>query len=148
MSMDPLITRNGQRVKVTTKNPVYDMSTEYTRPSVSGNPCLPNQGSDRTRARVEGSKNPRTGPGYHRKRTLQIKTYNVRTLSTTYKLQELNKELKFLRWDILGISEHKRKEEKELILQSGHLPYYVGTDNINQGGVGFLIHAMSYRSKA
>lgn len=121
------------------------MSTDDTRPSVSGNRCLPDQGSDRTRARVEGAKNPRSGSGYHRKRTLQIITYNVRTLSTTYKLQELEEELKFLRWDILGISEHKRKEEKELILQSGHLLYCVGTDNIHQGGVGFLIHKSHVR---
>lgn len=121
------------------------MSTEDTRPSVSGDPCLPNQGSDRTRARVEGAKNHRSGSGYHGKRTLQIITYNVRTLSTTYKLQELEEELKFLRWDILGISEHKRKEEIELILQSGHLLYYVGTDNINQGGVGFLIYQSHVR---
>lgn len=92
------------------------MSTEDTRPSASSNPCLLNQSSDRTRARVESAKNPRSGAGYHRKRTLQIITYNVRTLSTTYKLQELEEELKFLRWDILGISEHKLKEEKELIL--------------------------------
>lgn len=113
------------------------MYTEDTRPSVSGDSRIPNQGSERTRARVEGAKNLRIGSGYHSKLTMQIITYNTRTLSTTYKIQELEEELKCLRWDILGISEHKRREEKELILQSGHLLYYVGEENINQGGVGF-----------
>ena len=116
------------------------MNVEDTRPSVSGDQRLPNQGSDRKRARVEGAKNPRSLTGYHGRRTLQIITYNFRTLSTSHKIQELEEELKFLKWDILGFSEHKRKEEKELILQSGHLLYYVGDDNINHGGVGFLVH--------
>lgn len=69
-------------------------------PSVSGNSLLPNQGSGSTRVRVEGAKSPQKGPGYLQKGILEIVTYTARILSSKYKMQELEQELKDLEWDV------------------------------------------------
>lgn len=99
----------------------------------------PGQGGGRTSHQVEGAKNPRVRPGYHGLR-LNIATLNTRTISTPEKLQELEEELSHIKWDILGISEHKRKGNEELTLHSGHVFHYIGTDDVKDGGVGFLVH--------
>lgn len=112
---------------------------QYLRPSVSGCSLIPDQGSGRKRQGAEGAKNPRIRKGYH-KQNLTIATLNTRTLATTEKLQELEEELSNIKWDILGISEHKRKEEHQLILNSGHLFHYKGIENVFEGGVGILVH--------
>lgn len=51
--------REGQIVEVTAKNVVYNKNAEYIRPSVSSDPLHLYQGSDRTRALVEGARNTR-----------------------------------------------------------------------------------------
>ncbi|XP_048516546.1 craniofacial development protein 2-like [Dendroctonus ponderosae] len=112
---------------------------QNTRPSVPGSSLTPDQGSGRTRKRAEGAKNLRYRIGYQN-RKLTIATLNTRTLSKTQKLQKLEEELSHIKWDILGISEHKRTDEEQLTLHSGHLLHYKGGQHINEGGVGFLIH--------
>lgn len=59
------------------------------------------------------------------------------------KLFELEEELGKTKWDIIGISEIKRREEKCIQLHSGNTLYYRGAlqneeDNIR--GVGFIIN--------
>ncbi|MEE4247402.1 MAG: reverse transcriptase domain-containing protein [Kangiellaceae bacterium] len=48
-------------------------------------------------------------------------------------------ELEKFRWDIIGLSETRRKGEKLEQLQSGHVLYTKGGDK-SIGGVGFLVH--------
>lgn len=55
-------------------------------------------------------------------------------LQNNYKSQE-----KFLRWDILGINEQKRKENKERIFHSGHISYYVEEENKNKLNKNILV---------
>lgn len=111
-----------------------------SRPSVSGSALDTIYGSGRKSQCAEGAKNPRSKSGYHRYRQFFIATYNTRTLSSPHKVQELEEELSHIKWDILGISEHKRRGEEQLTLQTGHVFYHKGGQDINEGGVGFLIH--------
>ncbi|XP_064424659.1 craniofacial development protein 2-like, partial [Latimeria chalumnae] len=64
----------------------------------------------------------------------------ARTLSSEMKLQELEEELRRIKWDIVGLSELRHKGEEQLELKSGHLFYHRGSKNGRTGGVGFLIH--------
>lgn len=71
--------------------------------------------------------------------TLNIVTYNVRSLPTTERLLELENELKYLNWDIVGVCEVQRRGEKQTTLSSGHVFYHNNAIN-SDGGIGFLIH--------
>lgn len=115
-------------------------NTTMQRPSVPGSLGVTGYGSDQVRQQAEGAKNHRVRPGYQGKRTLQIATYNIRTLLSEHKVLELEEELNHIKWDILGMSEVRRKGEAETILKSGHLLYHKGEDEISQGGTGFLVH--------
>ena len=44
-----------------------------------------------------------------------------------------------IQWDIIGISEVRKKGTELATLRNGHLFYHVGNEN-SQAGVGFLIH--------
>lgn len=110
------------------------------RPSVPGSSVVPGYGSNQTRSQAEGAKNHRVRPGYHGHRTLHIATYNAKTLSTQQKLIELEEELKHIKWDILGLSEVRRKGENQITLNSSHLLHYRGEEDVAQGGVGFVVH--------
>lgn len=74
------------------------------------------------------------------KTTLYAATYNTRTLSSDEKLNEFELEIQNIKWDVIGLSETKRKGEELLYLKSGHALYYVGENDIAQHGVGILIH--------
>lgn len=52
---------------------------------------------------------------------------------------ELERELEQIKWDIVGISETRRKGENQLTLKSGNLFYHTGEES-GLRGVGFLIH--------
>lgn len=108
-------------------------------PSVPGSSKSPDHGGGRTRQRTEGAKNPRVLPGHHGQRLLHIATYNTRTLASDEQILELEKELERIKWDIVGISETRRKGENQLTLKSGNLFYHAGEES-SLRGVGFLIH--------
>lgn len=50
------------------------------------------------------------------------------TLSSTCKLQELEVVLSNIKWVILGIIEYQRKHEDQIILPTGNLLQYIGTE--------------------
>ena len=115
------------------------------RPSFSGGSVGPECTATSTGSvqestnRAEGAKNPRSLNKYPYT-TLYIATFNCRTLSTQARLLELEHELETIKWDILGISEVRRKGEGMIKLQSGNHLYYKGTDTGRTSGVGFLIN--------
>ena len=82
----------------------------------------------------EGAKNPRV------KHDIYIGTYNVRTLLGDGRLTELKEELKYVKWDIIGLAETKRRGEGILKLENGNILYTVGKADSSHAGVGFLIH--------
>lgn len=84
--------------------------------------------------KIEGAKN-------HRVPTLSISTYNVRTLRTQAKIEELEHELEAtdFKWDIIGLAETRRKGEQLVQLDSGNVLYTIGNETSN-GGVGFLVN--------
>ena len=48
---------------------------------------------------------------------------------TDDRLMELDTELKNIQWDIIGISEVRRKSTELATLRNGHLFYHVGNDD-------------------
>ncbi|KAI8422946.1 hypothetical protein MSG28_014049 [Choristoneura fumiferana] len=109
------------------------------RPSVPSRPTRPGYGSGRGTSRTEGAKNPwENGYGCQH---VYLATYNVRTLLTEERYQELESEvLNKIKWDIMGLSETRRRGENLLKLTSGHLLYCKGYEDKSQGGVGLLIN--------
>lgn len=73
-------------------------------------------------------------------KTLKIATYNARTLLSEEKFTEIEIELENIKWDIVGISEVRRRDEGLKTLKSGHIFYHVGNNDESVGGVGFFIH--------
>ncbi|XP_072378445.1 uncharacterized protein [Diabrotica undecimpunctata] len=115
------------------------MTQTRKRPLVPGGPTVPGDGSHQIGPRAKGARNHRDRHGYHGQRTLHIATYNVRTLATEDKLNELQEELNCIKWDVLGLSEIRRKVENQLVLKSGHLLHFIGENDKAVGGVGFLV---------
>lgn len=72
--------------------------------------------------------------------TIQIATYNARSLSTAERQEELEKELEKIKWDIVGLSEVRNRGEELTELPSGHMMYARANHQQNIGGVGFLIN--------
>ena len=72
---------------------------------------------------------------------LNILSYNIRTLKEDAKLVELEEELfdTGIKWDLLGLAEVRRREERFITLNSGHTLYHTEANN-GQQGVGFLIN--------
>ena len=71
--------------------------------------------------------------------TLQVATYNVRTLSDNNQLNNLEEELKKVNWKVIGFSEMRCPGEAVVELPNNN-GLYNGGNSKNQGGVGFLIH--------
>ncbi|XP_072395136.1 uncharacterized protein [Diabrotica undecimpunctata] len=113
--------------------------TRKTRPSVPGSKLILGQGSDQEIQQTEGAKNPRVRSGYHGRQQMYIATYNVRTLSSEEKLLELKEELKYIKWDVMGLCEVRREEEDCITLKSGHQLFYMGNKEKIEG-LGLLIH--------
>ncbi|XP_057654761.1 uncharacterized protein LOC130893016 [Diorhabda carinulata] len=86
-----------------------------------------------------GDKKP-TSKSSRNTKIFKIITYNVRTLSSSSKLLEMEEEIKDISWDIIGLCETRRKEEQLLKLKSGHLFYQNENPNSPDGGIGFLIN--------
>ena len=113
-------------------------------PSFPGGQSDARYGSDGMFAMAEGAKNTRVPTGCLGKLVkldrLEIATFNCRSLSNEARLQELEEELKFIKWDIIGLSEVRRKDEGMLELKSGHSFYFKGNKTGQNGGVGFLVN--------
>ncbi|XP_072403145.1 uncharacterized protein [Diabrotica undecimpunctata] len=91
--------------------------------------------------RAEGAKNLRSLNHYPaRSTTLYVATYNCRSLANQAKLIELENEAVNIKWDVIGISEVRRKDKELIELESGNILYHKGTENGRTSGVGFLIN--------
>ena len=92
-------------------------------------------GSGKTSLTAEGARNQRAKssclPNLH------IGTLNVRTLRDDGRLQELLLELENIKWDIIGLCEIRRKDERLLDIKHEHQLYYRGTPDGRNSGVGF-----------
>ena len=75
------------------------------------------------------------------KTKLNLATFNVRTLCSNDKLDELEHELEStkMKWDIIGLSETKRKGCNSVLLKSGSLLSHSDRTTDGFQGVGFLI---------
>lgn len=70
-----------------------------------------------------------------------IATYNIRTMRTDSHLEELEQELKNIKWDVVGICETRLQGEKKITLRSGHTLYLNNSEtNHSQGGVAFMVN--------
>jgi endonuclease/exonuclease/phosphatase family metal-dependent hydrolase len=85
---------------------------------------------------IEGSKE--TG----KLTTINLCTYNVRTLKAEEKLENLLEDREDFKWDVVGLAETKREEEGLIELKGGSWLFNHGKteDNKDARGVGFLIH--------
>ncbi|KAI5640839.1 craniofacial development protein 2-like [Phthorimaea operculella] len=69
---------------------------------------------------------------------LNVLTYNVRTLISDERLLELEEALKYINWDIVGLSEVRRKGETTLERDDNIFFHYGETSGLY--GIGFLVH--------
>lgn len=106
-------------------------------PSVPSSWKAPSQGSGWRGNTAEGAKNHWVRTGCQIR--LNIATYNVRTMSTEDRLEEILVELEKVKCDILGISEIRRKGIDCIKLNSGQTLFYSGKEDRGIGGVGILI---------
>lgn len=79
--------------------------------SIPGDPKLSGCSGNQIRAKVEGAKNHQLVSSY-----TALATYNVRWLATVQKVTELEEQLNVINWDVLVLSEVRRKGENELFL--------------------------------
>ena len=97
---------------------------KYTtqRPSVPGS------------CKAKGAKNLRVPNTY-------ICSYNVRSLKDQNRLEELENELgeTIFKWNIIGLSETRKKREHIVQLSSGHVLYTKGGEK-SIAGVGFFVN--------
>ena len=95
-------------------------------------------GSGPPRLHTGDAKNIWVKKNHHtRGERLKIASYNVRTLLTDEHEQEL--EENNMKWDVIGLGEVRRIEERFTTLQSGHLLYHSEANN-GQAGVRFLVN--------
>jgi exonuclease III len=105
-------------------------------PSSSGTTSI--NGSRRTGKGAEGAKNLWVRTGCHW--NIKIGTFNARSLSSDDRFTEFENELERIKFEIIGISETRRKGEGCLTLSnSGHQFYYKGGTTAHRG-VGFIVH--------
>lgn len=72
--------------------------------------------------------------------TLHIAAYNCRSLLGDHQLTDLENEASKIKWDVIGLSEVRRKGEALITLPSGNTLFYKGHDTDCQRGVGFLLN--------
>ena len=73
-------------------------------------------------------------------------TWNVETLWRDGRLDELCHELKHYKWNVIGLSEVRRKALGEINSDDGHKLFYCGRDDKHEHGVGFLVHRDTAKS--
>ena len=66
-------------------------------------------------------------------------TYNARSLLHDDRLRDLGHELRYVKWDIIGLGEVRRHGTDYITLNSGHVVFYSGSESNSRNGVGFLI---------
>lgn len=133
-------TRNGQRGVL---RPITFMHRQQKRrPSVPSCLVRPDYDSGWNTTKIEGAKNTwGKGYGWYKTKPIYLATYNVRTLLTEERYQELESEVLYkIKWDILGLSETRWRREQLIKLTSGQIFYYKGYEDKSQGGVGFIIN--------
>lgn len=84
---------------------------------------------------LRGSPEPRLTPSIDKR--LYIGTYNVRSLVSNGRQDELEHALKNIKWDILGLSEIKKPDMKILEYDEYILMY--NGDRAASNGVGFMV---------
>ena len=77
---------------------------------------------------------------------MNICTYNARSLSSDDSMIELDEEILRIKWNIIGLSEVRRKGKRSIILNNtGHTVYYSGSHEQTHG-VGFVVNKnISYK---
>ena len=80
------------------------------------------------------------------KKTINIGTWNVRSLLGTGKADLLVNEMKRLDWDVIGLAELRWKGQGTLDLDDGCKILFSGAKDQGQAGVGFLLNDSAYRS--
>lgn len=68
-----------------------------------------------------GGKNPPSP--YSQPTILHLITYNIRTLQSNDRIDELEEELSNITWDILSFSETRHSDENCTTLKNGHVLY-------------------------
>lgn len=108
---------------------------QYKNKTPSG--CQPNFDHGGGQKEATAFRTRRTQKGCH---DLNLATYNVRTLSNCTKLMELQEEIKNIKFDVIGLSEVRRKGVGYVEMDDGHILHYRGTESGRTSGVGFLVH--------
>ena len=80
------------------------------------------------------------------KTTVNIGTWNIRSLLGSGKSDVLVKELQRLKWDVVGLAELRWKDQGVLDLYDGCKIIFSGASEQGQAGVGFLLSDTAYRS--
>lgn len=80
---------------------------------------------------------------YRFKQRIMIGTWNVRTLSSPSRLEQVCNEFVSYKLDILGMSEIKWLNKGSEQLESGHLFLFSGNDRYRMNGVGLLLSPMA-----
>jgi len=81
-----------------------------------------------------GDKNSTFSKEIHKNRiVLKITTFNARTLLSEEKLVEMENEIKEINWDVVRISEVRRRGENLKILKSGYIVYYIEEKHQSRG---------------
>ena len=78
--------------------------------------------------KISGSKN------------ISVGTWNVRTLRTAGKLEQLTHAMGRYHWNIEELYEVRWKNFGNMSTDSGHKVYFSGEEDIHEYGVGFLVH--------
>ena len=73
----------------------------------------------------------------YRPRT-RIGNWNIRTLTETSRLAQLEQEMKRYKIEILGLSEVRWKNSSEMTTNNGNYMIYSGRDDTHEQGVGIL----------
>ena len=76
----------------------------------------------------------------HARNNITIGTWNLRSLRTAGKVEELTHEMKRYRWNILGLCEICWKNFRETPTPEGHKLFFSDHKDRHEHGVGFLIH--------
>lgn len=119
-------------------------------PRVPSGSAIPSNDSSVGFSRLRGAKNlwelPSCPNHKHKNNTkektkIAVASYNIRSLQSEDRLEELMYELNKITWDVVGLSEVRRAGEECLKLTNGHVLYYRGSDQqAHMHGVGLLIN--------
>ena len=77
---------------------------------------------------------------------IAIATWNVRTVSSAGKVQELLHEMDRYKWTILGLCKMRWKKSGEIPTDGSHRVYFGGKEDKHEQGVGFLVHKDTVQS--